>query len=61
MITATPAAPVEPADLALQPPQPHRVGRDAEIRLGLATAGREPEQVGDGVGGVGAILDASGR
>ena len=35
---------------ALEPPQAHRVGRQAEVRLGLAAARGKPEQVGDRLG-----------
>jgi len=36
-------------DRALQPPRGHRVSRQAEVRLGLAAARGEPEQIGDGL------------
>ena len=37
-------------DRALQSPQPHRVGRQAEVRLGLAAARGKPQEVGHGLG-----------
>ena len=40
----------------LEPSQGHRVGRQAQIRFGLAAARGEPQQVGDRLGRVGAIL-----
>src|SRR3972149_4884059 len=52
---ASVAPAVEVLDDALQTPNAHREGGDAEVGLGLATAGGEPEQIGEGLGGVSAI------
>ena len=51
-----PVLPGAAGDRALEPPQAHGVGRQPEVRLGLAAAGGEPEEVGDRLGRLGAVL-----
>ena len=41
---------------ALEPPQAHHERRQTQVRLRLAAAGREPQQVGNRVGPVAAVL-----